>query len=129
MIYKRLVLNDFRQFLGRQELVFSTSEERNVTLIHAENGVGKTTFLNAIYWCLYGHFLPGTFDNEVDLVNDYRRETKGLKSCSVELQFEHESSEYRVVRSYDESNREQSVDGFKFVGSNQSPVNDIHEVI
>ena len=43
MILERLVLENFRQFKGRQELVFSDLRERNVTIVHAENGFGKTT--------------------------------------------------------------------------------------
>jgi len=40
----------FRQFRGRQEIVFSNLQSRNVTLIHAENGFGKTALLNALLW-------------------------------------------------------------------------------
>lgn len=54
MILERLVLENFRQFRGRQELVFSDLRERNVTLVHAENGFGKTTLLKALLWALYG---------------------------------------------------------------------------
>ncbi|MFP3398730.1 AAA family ATPase, partial [Brevibacterium sp. SIMBA_078] len=48
-----LKFKNFRQFYGEQEISFSTDPNKNVTLIHAENGVGKTAFLNAIKWCLY----------------------------------------------------------------------------
>ena len=54
MILERIVLENFRQFKGRQEIVFSDLRERNVTVVHAENGFGKTTLLNAILWALYG---------------------------------------------------------------------------
>lgn len=54
MILEKLVLDNFRQFYGRQEIVFSQSDDKNVTIIHAENGFGKTTLLNAFLWVLYG---------------------------------------------------------------------------
>ena len=54
MILERLVLDNFRQFKGRQEIVFSDLKERNVTIVHAENGFGKTTILKALLWALYG---------------------------------------------------------------------------
>jgi len=54
MILERLVLENFRQFRGRQELVFSDLKERNITIVHAENGFGKTTILKALLWVLYG---------------------------------------------------------------------------
>jgi len=54
MILERLVLENFRQFKGRQELVFSDLRERNVTVVHAENGFGKTTLLKALLWAFMG---------------------------------------------------------------------------
>jgi DNA sulfur modification protein DndD len=54
MILERLILENFRQFKGRQELVFSDLRERNVTIVHAENGFGKTTLLKALLWAFYG---------------------------------------------------------------------------
>ena len=54
MILERLVFENFRQFKGRQELVFSDVRERNVTIVHAENGFGKTTILKGLLWVLYG---------------------------------------------------------------------------
>lgn len=55
MILEKLILENFRQFRARQEIVFSHVKERNVTLIHAENGFGKTALLNALLWGFYGH--------------------------------------------------------------------------
>ena len=46
MILEKLIVENFRQFRGRQEIVFSDLRERNVTLVHAENGFGKTALLN-----------------------------------------------------------------------------------
>ncbi len=54
MILERLVLENFRQFKGRQEILFSDLRERNVTVVHAENRFGKTTLLKALLWALYG---------------------------------------------------------------------------
>ena len=54
MILERLVLENFRQFKGRQEILFSDLQEHNVTVVHAENGFGKTTLLKALLWALYG---------------------------------------------------------------------------
>lgn len=39
MLIQKIVLNNFRQFYGEQVLHLSTNENKNVTLIHAENGV------------------------------------------------------------------------------------------
>lgn len=55
MILNRLILKNFRQFEGDDNrLDFSVKGDKHVTLIFASNGVGKTTILSAIVWCLYG---------------------------------------------------------------------------
>ena len=45
MKLEQLVLDNFRQFKGRQEIIFSDHRDRKVTVVHAENGFGKTTLL------------------------------------------------------------------------------------
>lgn len=55
MKLEKLILENFRQFRGRQEISFSTYDDRNITVIHAENGFGKTALLNALLWGFYGH--------------------------------------------------------------------------
>jgi DNA sulfur modification protein DndD len=49
-----ITLNNFRQYYGKQTIDFSQSDEKNITVIHGENGSGKTALLNAFSWCLYG---------------------------------------------------------------------------
>ena len=44
--------------MALMNLWFSTDKTKNVTLIRAENGVGKTSLLAALNWCLFG-ILPG----------------------------------------------------------------------
>lgn len=54
MILEKLVIKNFRQYYGEQTIDFSTDSKLNVTVIHGENGTGKSTLLNALTWCLYG---------------------------------------------------------------------------
>jgi len=54
MIIKRLTTNNFFRFYGKFDFEFSTGIDKNVTVIRGENGTGKTTIINAFYWCLYG---------------------------------------------------------------------------
>ena len=53
MLLKQITLTNFRQFKGKQTVVFSEDSYRNVTVIMGENGSGKTTLAQAFKWCLY----------------------------------------------------------------------------
>jgi DNA sulfur modification protein DndD len=53
MIIKSIKLKNFRQFID-EEIHFSCDPEKNITLVIADNAVGKTTIANAFTWCLFG---------------------------------------------------------------------------
>lgn len=100
---EKLVLDNFRQFRGRQEIVFSNVQSRNVTLVHAENGFGKTALLNALLWGFYGH--DGLTD---DLAAKERIIHEGVTArshdpentaASVRIFFKHEGKKYTLTRS------------------------------
>jgi len=55
MKLSKITINDYRGFYGKKILEFDTDKKnKNISLIIARNDTGKTTLLNAIYWCLYG---------------------------------------------------------------------------
>ena len=54
MFIRRIILNDYRIYYGKHELEFSPESGKNIFLISGENGFGKTSFLTALVWCLYG---------------------------------------------------------------------------
>jgi len=92
---------NFRQFYGNQTVKFSKSPEKNITVIHGENGFGKTALLNAFMWCLYGNInLP-----EGHILINERAEgdatDKAHLKVSVELSFRDKESEYSVLRTLD----------------------------
>jgi DNA sulfur modification protein DndD len=47
-------IENYRPFYGHNNFEFSTSDEKNFNVIFAGTGGGKTTFLDAISWCLFG---------------------------------------------------------------------------
>lgn len=78
---------------------FSTDDEQNVTVIHGQNGAGKTTILNAFKWLLYDQV---EFTNRPD-----RLATEGAMAeadvgepvtVKVRLEFDHEGSQYVAIR-------------------------------
>lgn len=108
MILERLVLENFRQFKGRQEIVFSDLREQNVTVVHAENGFGKTTLLKALLWGLYGRDgLMGNDGNPDDFERPDSIIQEGLAlrakdplalSATVEITFKHDADRYILTR-------------------------------
>lgn len=97
MFLKRLRICNFRGFYGEQTVDFSPVSEKAVTVIHGENGAGKTNLLNAVFWCLTGGFTPRLSNPEM-LVNKAARDEYRESECLVELTFSHEEREYLVRR-------------------------------
>ena len=57
MIIRSITLNNYRLYKGKNTLFFSSDDEKNIILISGENGVGKTTFLHSLIWCLYAKLM------------------------------------------------------------------------
>src|SRR5690349_2486166 len=96
MILEEIRLSDFRCFYGKSTIQLSTDPDRNVTLVYAENGVGKTTLLNALLWCFYGETTE-RFEKKEDILNhDAKR--AGRTTASVEVVFAHNDSRYIAKR-------------------------------
>ena len=96
MILENITLTNFRCFYGEVRIEFSTDPEKNVTLIYAENGVGKTTLLNSLLWCFYGE-TTGRFEQGSELVN-FDAVKNGKAQAVVEVEFEHDSKRYVAKR-------------------------------
>ncbi|MEX2580485.1 MAG: AAA family ATPase [Verrucomicrobiales bacterium] len=109
MILERLVFENFRQFKGRQELVLSSLPDQNVTIVHAENGFGKTTILKGLLWVLYGRDglmgtdgQPDDFEKPDRLINEVvaaQTSDPNQVDTSVELTFKHDGDRYILRRS------------------------------
>ncbi len=55
---EKLRMKEFRQ---------EKNGDKNVTMIHGENGSGKTTILNAFSWCFYNAV---DFENPENIINE-----------------------------------------------------------
>jgi len=63
MIIKSIKLHNFRIYRGDVSLDLHVTDKKNVILIFGENGFGKTTFLHALLWCLYGKMIIDVDDS------------------------------------------------------------------
>lgn len=102
MNLERLKLENFRQFKGEQTMVLSDLRERNITVVHAENGFGKTTLLNAFRWALYGNEgLTADFEHPDRLITESVEANASdptQTAVSVELTFKHGTDRYVITR-------------------------------
>jgi DNA sulfur modification protein DndD len=72
MIIKSIELNNFRIYKGINRIDFMPDSNRNIVIISGNNGFGKTTFLMALVWCLYGRQM-----DKVDEIYKKEIEEKG----------------------------------------------------
>lgn len=93
-------LYNFRQFYGKTPIIILATGGRNTTVIHGNNGAGKTALMNAFTWVLYEKF-SAAFASEEQLVNKRALSEASLNEpveCSVELRFEHHNKSYQAKR-------------------------------
>jgi len=97
MLLKKLKLDNFRQFKGQQEIVFSTDKNKNVTVIMGENGSGKTSLAQAFTWCLYGEteFKDKSVINRIvsgQMLPNHKANVR------VDIYLEHKGTDYCISR-------------------------------
>ncbi|MGL5550231.1 MAG: AAA family ATPase [Culicoidibacterales bacterium] len=98
MKFKKIILENFRQFSGKNEINFSLDPEKNITVIHAMNGSGKTTLLESFRWALYGGQI--NLDKPNELLNRDLALVDGIYTVGITLEFVQNEVEYCLKRYY-----------------------------
>ena len=109
MIIRELTLSNFGIYKGQHRFTFS--DEKPVVLIGALNGSGKTTFLEAILFALYGGNSQAFLESDYSTLGNYLRahtnNDSDDKKCAIELEFtldsEGSNSTFRIKRTWDSS--------------------------
>lgn len=102
MILQRLIMNNFRQFQNSNKIDFTPRGDKHVNIVFASNGVGKTTILTAINWCLYGgkKLYYGDLKDQFLNNNTFIKLAEGEQTkVSVTLSFEDRGKKYLIIRS------------------------------
>ena len=99
MIIQSIEMNNFRQYVGKQKIKFSTDKEKNVTVLIGVNTSGKTTIIRAFEWCLYG---KNGFEDPVLLNSDVRSNMHvgDTQTTYVAVTFIHDDMQYILKRSF-----------------------------
>lgn len=102
MIFNEIKLKNFRQFRNECSFVFSEDLEKQITLVIAKNGVGKTTLLQAFRFCFYGespNYLKLPRADELLNTNAKNElEENQLETLSVEVKFTSNGIKYLAKR-------------------------------
>lgn len=93
-----LSMRNFRQFRDAK-IAFSTDPSQNVTVIHGQNGSGKTTIRNAFLWVLYDVLesikMPERIANQGEMV---AADVGDSVPVEVKLVFSHDGLRHEVRR-------------------------------
>lgn len=129
MIIYKLEMYNFRQYIGQQEVTFSTDPEKNVTVLIGVNTSGKTTIIRAFEWCLYA---KNGFEDQVLLNSEVRNNMNvgDAQDVWVAVTFSHEDSNgekmYTLKRKYTYiCNERTNAEGKLFIGLNKKPEEDL----
>lgn len=99
MIINRIVINNFRSFYGENIFNFNDDANKPVNVIFCENGVGKTNFLNSIYWCFHGDLTDSIKDSDSDdIVNITAVAKDDIQETSVCIDFSIDKNKFRITR-------------------------------
>ena len=125
MILNKLEMCNFRQYIGTQEIEFSTDPEKNVTVLIGVNTSGKTTIVRAFEWCLYG---KNGFEDPVLLNSEVREKMNegDTQETWVAVTFTHDDVVYTIKRCHRYLCQERYVeDGKTIVNLAKKPEEDI----
>ena len=106
-------VTDFGPYRGTQRFHFS--QEPGVELVWGENGRGKTTFLNALRWALFGVIL-GRGSRPIEASNVGNRDDarpSAIQPFKVVLTFTHGGHTYKLTRAYQKTSAVPGAEDFR----------------
>ena len=118
-----LKLNNIGPYVGEHVFDLNTNSSRNIVLIGGKNGAGKTTFLKAIKYGLFGSFSLGfktdteTYFNEIDTILNNNSNNNYYIEIGFEYTENFEVKRYILTRSWRRYNK-QITENLKVVSNN-----------
>ncbi len=105
MEINEIKLENWMPYYGKQSIQLSHGKDRNVNIVLARNGKGKTSVMYAVFWCLYGKVMDNRTREQLaesEYLN-FRALDEGDLRCSVQIIFMHKGIEYEFTRAADYS--------------------------
>lgn len=91
MKINKIIFQNFRIYKGSNEIIFSPSTTKNISIIGGKNGFGKTTFLTSLIWVFYGRMMSEVEDKyrkDIKNAGGYEKFLKTLLNRDVKSDFE-----------------------------------------
>lgn len=100
MRLRSLKLLNFRPFLGETTLSLADEPGKSITVIHGNNGGGKTTLLNAFTWALHGKHTGAYAAPHIHINRQAIAQAQPGEriTAAVEVVFEHDGQRFEVRR-------------------------------
>lgn len=96
----RIIIKNFRQY---KDINLAFSSKKGLFLFIGKNGMGKSNFLNAICWCLYGKQPFKFHDEDKKLLNEEASHRNNWDETSVSLEVSMDDRTFLFKRSQRES--------------------------
>lgn len=96
MYIKEISFSNFRIYKNTNRLFFTPEKQQNVFIIAGNNGYGKTTFLTALVWCLYGKYMKDVDEVYKTQINEAGGYAKFLQSCLNRLAYKESEKDFSV---------------------------------
>ncbi|KAA6331369.1 hypothetical protein EZS27_020018 [termite gut metagenome] len=96
MYIKEIELSNFRIYKGKNVISLLPSDDKNVIIVSGKNGFGKTTFLMALVWCLYGKQMEKVDDLYEKEIRDKGNYTKYISESLNRKAKEEGENEFSV---------------------------------
>lgn len=91
MKISKVQFNNFRIYRGSNEISFSSTDSKNISLIAGKNGFGKTTFLTSLIWAFYGKLMGQVeekYKKDIKTAGGYDNFVTSLLNNNVKWEFE-----------------------------------------
>ncbi len=100
--FRRILIQNFKRY---RRVEIRPEEDHGLFLFIGTNYLGKSTFLNAVCWCLYDEqpfreSIEKNAHHELTLLNEDAKREKPFDEVRVELEVQHEGREFVFIRTW-----------------------------
>ena len=113
----KIILKNYKTYKGNVIIELSRDLKKTITVIHGDMGYGKTTILEAIYWCLYGEsrFTDAERDESIlntNVINNLKPNDFDETLVEIHL-YEEDEIRYKIKRTIEFSKKDESTELIK----------------